>query len=151
MKQTILSVALIAFAIGTSCNTQAQVTNLVTVDNKMSCTNAANHQGQTVIDGAWGIITDKAGNLVITDKDNAVVRMVAAEAGKPNGFENNAASYPFSLVVDKCGNLHITDKSIFPGTNQLPSVLPNESNTWGDPDMAAPLGIVGAQVATATR
>jgi hypothetical protein len=154
MKNTFFKVALIAMAIGSYNNAQAQAARAIKGDFNISCSATTSNTGQTVLDGAWGITTDKAGNLVITDKDNTVVRMVA-DGGKTVIAEQgsvSSANYPFALVVDKCGNLHITDNTIYSGGGkQTPAVLLNDQSTWGDPDMPSNTGFGSAPVAITTK
>jgi sugar lactone lactonase YvrE len=141
MKNKILNLALVAIATCVACNGQAQPTRAIKGSYEISCTPNTN-TSQTVLDGAWGITTDRAGNLVISDKNNNVVRMiedggttVVADKSTPNSISN----YPIGLTVDKCGNLHITDNTIYSTPNApKPALLPIAINTtWGDPDMSA--------------
>ena len=150
MKSIILNAALIAMAIVSSGKAEAQVVRTIKGDNSVSCSAAAT-TGQTVVTGAWGISTNQSGSLVITDKDNNVVRMVA-DGGQTTIAGNGAqgadkVSYPFSLVVDKCGNLHITDNTIYSGVKaNTPVVLAHEANSWSDPEFAQQPAIQGAVV-----
>ena len=151
MKRTILNIVLVALAAGTGDKTYAQMVRTIVGDYSISCKNVANKPGETIVEGAWGMTTDKSGNLVITDKNNTVVRMLA-DAGKivigDKGLVSNA-NYPFNLVVDKCGNLHITDNTIYlRATAQAPTILPHETSSWSDPDISVP---VEASVPVATN
>ena len=140
MKKSILNIALVAVATCIACKGQAQPTRAITGNYEISCT-ATSSTCQTVLDGAWGITTDRAGNLVISDKNSNVVHMIAdggTTVVADKATENNITNYPISLVVDKCGNLHITDNTIYSSPNApKPALLPIASSTWGDPDMPA--------------
>jgi len=107
-------------------------TRVLTGNSEASCASAT-----TVLDGAWTITTKADGTLLISDKNNVVVRMIAdggstliAEKGK----DTPEVSTPISLLVDKCGNLHITDNTVLMASKQQPMVLPQDNNSWGDPE-----------------
>jgi len=141
MKKFILNAALIAMAIGiTTGTTRAQETKTLAPSEQSSLAKTAN-RGVTILDGAWGIATDKAGNLTITDKNNTVIRMAegagTASVGEKGAINLSAANCPFSLLVDKTGNLHIIER-IEP-TDQhstAATILPHETSNWGDPESA---------------
>ena len=152
MKKIFLNAALIALTIGFNSNSQAQVATAIAGENTAS-TITTSKTGETVLDGVWGVANDKAGNLVITDKNNSVVRMIAG-AGKVVISENgriNCPNCPFSMIVDKAGNLHIADNTIYSGAAaHAPVLLAHETNNWGDPDRNGPV-LADAPIVSANR
>jgi hypothetical protein len=125
---------MIALAVSALFTTaDARNTRVITGNSTANCSST------TVLDGSWSINTHADGTLLILDKNNTIVRMIAdggttfiAEKGK----DTPDVSTPITLMVDKCGNLHITDNTAFTTGSRAPFALPHEANGWGDPEAA---------------
>ncbi len=152
MNKLIFNIALIAIAMATGTSAKAQVVRTITGNDKVSCTANVVPSNQTMLDGSWAINTTAAGTLVVTDKNNNVIRMIA-DGGITKLADNTTEAkeminYPVSLVVDKCGNLHITDNLGLSGNKSAtPVPLSREATSWGDPEGQTPSGTDDAVVA----